>query len=606
MIDAVFTAFQPFERYGFNKAHATCYGLVAYQTAYLKANHTVEYMTAVLTAFRDNGEKVAAAIAECRRLGIEVRPPDILASHVEFTVEGDAIRFGLLAVRNVGEGAIESIIAAREDGGSFRSLTDLCSRIDMRLVNRKVLESLTRVGALNAFGHPARILLGLDDAMAAAQAAQRDRLTGQTSLFDVTTDDAADLERPLPDATEAPMRERLRWEKELLGLYLSEHPMGEVADQVGAYVTAYSGDLRDETLDGQRVVVGGIVTGARTVITKARATMAIVTLEDLQGSLEVVVFPRLYEQTTATWQDGAILLVAGRVDHRGEEASVLADLVAEWDVAVTRGPEVFAREVAAGERGSVRRRSSNGEDGRRGSSAGTPVGPGVAVGPGAPVGSSPARSSAAGPSMAGPSPMVAGRPPETGSNGHAAPGVGSRSGIRIVSPLRPEAWPPGAGPLGELPSGLPAATADVASAAMAAVPLPRIAPATPVPSYAEPPGSELASPDLDDEPPLPDEYRTRTTDAAAAPTRPTDAGPGRILHVRFSTAAGQDRLVAAMETFRAVIRDRPGSTRVVLHVPAGGMTPLPMELRSGVAYDADLLAEVGRRLGSGLVELQLA
>ncbi len=153
VIDAVFAAFQPFERYGFNKAHATCYGLIAYQTAYLKANYTVDYMTSVLTAFRDNEEKVAAAVAECRRLGIEVRPPDVHRSFVEFTVEDDAIRFGLLAVKNVGEGAIESIIAAREEGGEFRSLADFCSRVDLRLVNKRVMESLVKVGAMSRFGH---------------------------------------------------------------------------------------------------------------------------------------------------------------------------------------------------------------------------------------------------------------------------------------------------------------------------------------------------------------------------------------------------------------------------------------------------------------------
>ena len=347
VIDAVFKAFEPFERYGFNKAHATCYGLIAYQTAYLKANYTVEYMTSVLTAFRDNAEKVAAAVVECRRLGIEVRPPDVHRSGLGFTVEGDSIRFGLLAVKNVGEGAIESIIAARESGGEFRSLTDFCSRVDVRLANRKVLESLAKVGALNMVGHPAQVLLGLDDALAAGQATQRDRITGQTSLFDVGGDDALVLERPLPETPETPVRERLRWEKELLGLYLSDHPMGEVAERVGQFVTAYSGDLKDESLDGQRVVLGGIVTGIRSVITKSKSTMAVVTLEDLQGTLEVVVFPRTYEQTIGTWRDGAILLVAGRVDHRGEEASLLADAVWDWDTVADRGPEAFAREVGA-------------------------------------------------------------------------------------------------------------------------------------------------------------------------------------------------------------------------------------------------------------------
>src|SRR5207342_677231 len=166
-IDAVFKAFEPFERYGFNKAHATCYGLIAYQTAYLKANYTVEYMTSVLTAMRDSTEKVAAAIAECRRLGIEVRTPDVHASGLDFTVEGDAIRFGLLAIKNVGQGAIESIVAARAEGGNFKSLADFCNRIDLRLVNRRVLESLIRVGALNEIGHPAQLSVALDDALAA-------------------------------------------------------------------------------------------------------------------------------------------------------------------------------------------------------------------------------------------------------------------------------------------------------------------------------------------------------------------------------------------------------------------------------------------------------
>src|SRR5207244_4242510 len=222
VIDAVFTAFQPFERYGFNKAHATCYGLIAYQTAYLKANYTVEYMASVLTAVRDTSERVAAAIAECRRMSIEVRPPDIHSSGLEFTVEGEAIRFGLLAVKNVGEGAIESIIAARTEGGPFRSLADFCGRIDLRLANKRVLESLARVGALNAFGHPAQVLAGLDDAIASDQATQRDRLTGQTSMFD-TGGGVTVPDRPVPDVSEEPVRRRLAWEKGRLGLYLSDH-----------------------------------------------------------------------------------------------------------------------------------------------------------------------------------------------------------------------------------------------------------------------------------------------------------------------------------------------------------------------------------------------
>ncbi|HEV8490134.1 MAG TPA: DNA polymerase III subunit alpha [Candidatus Limnocylindrales bacterium] len=548
VIDQVFAAFQPFERYGFNKAHATCYGLIAYQTAYLKANYTVEYMTAVLTAFRSNEEKVAAAIAECRRMGIEVLPPDIHRSDVEFTVEGEAIRFGLLAVKNVGQGAIESIIDARRQGGEFRSLRDFCERVDLRLVNSRVIEALAWVGALAAFGHPAQIVDALPTILPAAQSAQQQQASGQVSAFDLLFADVA--ESPLPSSPEASRRERLRKEKELLGLYLSEHPMGEVAEQVGQFVNAYSGDLKDESLDGQRLVVGGIVTGFRTIVTKAKSTMGVATLEDLQGTIEVVVFPKLYEQTVGIWREGSILLVAGRVDHRGEEVSLLADLVMEWDSAVAAGPEAFGRQVAAGDRGGFRRRGAGGDGQGNGSSNGHRPEPGpvrepVAVGPGVPAGF----------------------------------GVASSAPVR-VSPLRADAGP-----------------VEPGTAA-----LPPIAPAEPIPTWGEPvePATFLA--EEPDEPALPDEARAKAAGAAAAPTAPLDPGAGRVLHVKFAVAAG-DRIVPAMEAFRELLRDRPGGTRVVLHLP--GRDGGEMELRRGVAYDAELLAEVRRRLGDGVVDLRL-
>jgi DNA polymerase III subunit alpha len=571
VIDAVFAAFQPFERYGFNKAHATCYGLIAYQTAYLKANYTVDYMASVLSAFRDTEEKVAAAVAECRRLAIDVRPPDVTRSAVEFTVEEDAIRFGLLAVKNVGTGAIESIVAARDADGPFRSLADFCTRIDLRLTNRKVLESLAKVGALSAFGHPAQVLEGLDDAINAGAATQRDRATGQTSLFDVGVEETSLLERPLPNVPEAPVRERLRWEKELLGLYLSEHPMGEVADRVGEFVTAYSGDLKDESLDGQRLVVAGIVVGSRTVVTRARATMAVVTLEDLQGSIEIVVFPKLFEQTGPIWQEGSILLVAGRIDHRGEEVSMLADLVIGWDDAVAKGREAFAREVAAGDRGAYRRRQ--------------PVGVG-------PAGAAPPASNgqpAYGSRSGGAAHDGNGRGSGSGIAGSPALGDLSRPTIPYVSPLRGGVMPSD----GPLRSGAAVATA-----------LPSIAPAEPVPTYAS--GPELVGPERDDEPALPDEARARMASEATSATAPIDAGSGaRVLHVRFSRAPAA-RLVPAMEMLSQLIRERPGETRVVVHVPGPDGAARPMELRTPVAYDAELLAELRRRLGDGTVEAGLA
>ncbi len=563
VIDAVFAAFQPFERYGFNKAHATCYGLIAYQTAYLKANYTVDYMTSVLTAFRDNEEKVAAAVAECRRLGIDVRPPDVHRSFVEFTVEDEAIRFGLLAVKNVGEGAIESIIAAREAEGEFKSLADFCARVDLRLANKRVMESLIKVGALCRFGHAAQLLEALDDAMAAGQAAQRDRTSGQTALFDLGSAPEA-LDRPLPQVPEALSRERLRWEKELLGLYLSEHPLGAISEQLGQFVTAYSADLKDESLDGQRVVMGGIVTALRLVTTRNRETMAVATLEDLQGTLEVVVFPRMYATSAATFVDGAILLVAGRVDHRGEEASLLADAVWVWEDALTRGPTAIAAEVAAGDRSrNGGRRWGNGNGNGSGNGSGNARGATVS----APV---------------------------------AAPGAV----ISSTSAPRPAVPPVRVSPLRA--GGVPAAVGAAASVGAGLTPAGlRPVPAEPISSPPEPDDLARLSPERE-EPPLPDEARDAAARASSAPTAALGATASGILHVRFTRGAGTGRIVWAMEELSALLKQRPGATRVVFHIPQQGGATLPMEIRLGVAYDAELLAEVGRRLGEGLVRLEIA
>lgn len=343
--------------------------------------------------------------------------------------------------------------------------------------------------------------------------------------------------------------------------------MGEVADRVGDFVTAYSGELRsDETLDGQRLVVGGIVVGSRTVITRTRSTMSVVTLEDLQGSIEVVVFPRLYEQTGPIWQEGAILLVAGRVDHRGEEVSLLADIVVPWDEAVARGPESFARDVAAGDRGSMRRRQL------------------VAVGPGGP-GATTAPISPGAPATNG---NGRGNGVESGFDPRNVP-LGRRPEIDYVSPLRAGAMPEG-GPL-ERPGA-------------AVSTLPRIAPAEPVAAYPEAPGGDVVDHDL--EPALPDEARSRVAAEAASSTAPMEAVlPGSALHVRFG-AAPAAQVVEALKVITQLVRERPGDTEVVIHVPAPGGRPQPMPLPRRVAYDAELLAEVRRRLGEAFVQLSVA
>jgi len=385
IVDQVFAAFEPFARYGFNKAHATCYGLIAYQTAYLKANYPVEFMTAVLNGFRERSEKVAAAVAECRRLGIEVRPPDVQKSHTLFTVETDAdgtsaIRFGLVAVKNVGEGAIEAIIAAREgrvasgdeggfvpetvEAGPFDSLDDLCRRVDLRTVNKRVLESLIKAGALAEIGPLATLLTNLDVALETGARHQRDVAAGQGTLFDLFAMPAEAT--PPPAATEGveeiPRRERLRWEKELLGLYLSEHPLGDIAGELPHYVTAYTGDLAEES-DQARVTLGGIIVGARRIVTRAGSTMLVATLEDLNGTVEVVVFPKVFAETANAWAEDAIVLVNGRVDHRDEGSQLLCETVHAWDDAVRMGPAAFAAER---DRLARPRRYGNGGNGGNG------------------------------------------------------------------------------------------------------------------------------------------------------------------------------------------------------------------------------------------------
>ena len=584
IIDAVFKAFEPFERYGFNKAHATCYGLIAYQTAYLKANYPVEYMTSVLSAVRDNTDKVSGAIAECRRVGIEVLGPDITRSNVDFTVEGQATRFGLLAIKNVGESAIRSIVDAREADGEFESLADLCTRIDLRLVNRRVFEALIKVDALRSLGHPAQLLDGLDEALAYGQARQRDRETGQSSLFDMLGEGEDTLERSLPMRTEIPSRERLRWEKELLGLYLSDHPLGELASEMAGYVSAWSADV-GEPLDQQRVVIGGMVNKVHRVITRKSESMAVATLEDLRGSVDAVVFPRVYAETGSTWQEDAVLLVAGRVDYKGDETVVLVDAVWTWEEATAMGTSSFAEIVAAGDKRSRGRR--NGRPGNYGER---------------PEPSSSVR------------PTVVGIPISTATPPTDAQPVEELIDVPRVSPLR------GSQPEGTISvrigvggaSTPPARSEPVVTAA--AQPTPGIAtrpataiaerpPAEPVTGPEPPAAFDGLAADANEEPPLPEEAGAAITLAGQATTQPVEAGPGQDLHVRF-VAGPNDRIVAAFAELRTIIKSRPGQTPVVLHIPAGGRQVQEMRLGVGIAYDTELLGQIERQLGA-LVSLEL-
>ena len=342
VIESVWRDFEPFAQYGFNRAHAAIYGLIAYHTAYLKANYTGEYMTAVLSSDMGNAEKIAIAIAECRRMGMTVRPPDVNTSRFDFVVTGSQmgvaggsppatsdIRFGLGAIKNVGAGAIENIVATRDEGGAYRSLDDLCARIDLQRNNKRVLESLIKAGACDGFGPRLAQLGRLDAVLSTAQREQRDRASGQVSLFDLAA--ATDLGAAAPTApgggVEASRKDLLAWEKELLGIYVSDHPLQEIAQRIGEVDgIAYVAELREA--DDDLVTVACVVTSARRHLTQKKALMMFAQVEDLTGSIEVTVFPRTYEATHEVWNNDEILLLLARVEQRDESPKLLC----EWAV----------------------------------------------------------------------------------------------------------------------------------------------------------------------------------------------------------------------------------------------------------------------------------
>ncbi len=328
--EEIFSAIEYFARYGFNKAHAASYAVLTCQTAHLKARYPVEYMAALLSVERHNTDKIGPLITECHRLDIDVLPIDVNHSGLDFTIEGGKIRFGLGAVKNVGEGPVEAILAARQEqeGQLFAHIDDFCRRVDLRQVNKRALECLIKVGALDVFGERAQLLEIIDRMMGLSAQAHQAQEVGQLSMFDAGSPfalAAADsVLHPLPDVEAASPKEKLSWEKELVGLYLSEHPLQRFMAGLENTITAMCGQI-DESLANQKVTVAGMVTWVRPHITKNGKPMAFVQLEDLQGRVEVVVFPKVYEQTKELWQEDRILIVKGKVDAKRGEPKIICD-----------------------------------------------------------------------------------------------------------------------------------------------------------------------------------------------------------------------------------------------------------------------------------------
>jgi len=326
--EKIFDLMAKFAEYGFNKSHSAAYALVAYQTAYLKAHYPVEFMAALLTNDRANTDKVVVDIAECREMGINVLPPDVNESDLHFTVVGNDIRFGLAAVKNVGEAALQSVFAIRGEDGPFKGLLDFCSRIDSRKVNRKVIESLIQCGAFDSLGgNRAQYLAFLDRAMDLAASAQRDRLSGQTSLFDLFAP-AVGAPAPdrddLPDVAPLPPADELRAEKEVLGMYLSGHPLEDWGEILQTFANCGLADLSNHP-DKTIVTVGGIVVGAKVIVTRTGNKMAFITLEDMEGTVEVVVFPELYAASEGLLGSDSPLIVKGTFEIGEGSCKILAD-----------------------------------------------------------------------------------------------------------------------------------------------------------------------------------------------------------------------------------------------------------------------------------------
>jgi len=347
LAEEIFALIEPFAGYAFNKAHAVSYALIAYQTAYLKANFPVEYMTAFLATECGVAEKVAAAAAESRRLGIELLAPDVNASDVNFTIEagrnGDAIRFGLAAIKNVGEQAVTPIVEERKQNGPFRSIEDFCRRADAACMNRRVMESLIKAGALDSLGDRGTLLHNVGHLLDFAARELRIRASGQGTLFDLFGGVAEIPAAPLDfEVMKVPQKEQLAWEKELLGVYVSAHPFCQFAGDIGRDSTALCGEITEE-LDGQLVTLAGMVASARTLVTREGKTFATIELEDLNGRTEVVAWPRLFAQTQEFWQEGNLLLVEGKVTFRGDRGSVHAEAVRLYK------PDPDTEQVQAGE-----------------------------------------------------------------------------------------------------------------------------------------------------------------------------------------------------------------------------------------------------------------
>ena len=315
---------EPFAGYGFNASHATCYALIGYQTAYLKAHYPTEFMAAVMTSDQNDIERISFLVNECHQIGLNVLPPDVNESDHDFTKAGDKIiRFGLKAVKNVGHNVVKSIVEERKTNDVFKSITDFLERVNSKDLNKKSLESLIKCGAFDAFGERNQLLAALEAMLSLARESQKNKESGQVSLF--SDQPMAALSFKLPSATPAEKKELLGWEKELLGLYISEHPLRAYQKQLAGKVISCQSISKNHA--GVRIKVGGIINRIKRINTRTGQAMLFVEIEDMTGRIEALVFPSVLEKNPNIWQEETIVLLGGRLSDRNDDLKILCDSV---------------------------------------------------------------------------------------------------------------------------------------------------------------------------------------------------------------------------------------------------------------------------------------
>ncbi len=361
LAEKIFSFIEPFADYGFNRSHAACYALIGYQTAYLKAHWPVEFMAALLTADQHNVDRIAVEIEECRKMGINIMPPDVNESFASFTVVTSGtmlnalakkneklktIRFGLNAIKNVGENIVEVIIEERKKNGSYQDIYDFLERNTNKDLNKKSLESLIKCGGLDNYGDRSYLLYNLELLLKINKEFNQVKLSGQSSLFNVDSNPALKPKlNDLPPEKEIAQAEKLSWEKDLLGLYISEHPFNEFKEKLSISVKRIS-DLKNY-IDKENIMTSGVVSSIKKIITKNNKSMLFVKIEDATSSVEVLVFPKTLEKTHDLWQEGKVILCQGKVSNKDQEIKFLIDVVQEIKLeSFSKDWEAF-RDVAA-------------------------------------------------------------------------------------------------------------------------------------------------------------------------------------------------------------------------------------------------------------------